>query len=70
MPSDKIVDCDNPMVGVTEHIINENERICVVTAYTDYETSVTLKTTDGWKTEEDNTFSLAGSETKVITIKR
>ncbi len=70
MPSNKVVECDNPMVGVTEHILSEKERICVVTAYTDYETSVTLKTTDGWKTEEDNTFSLAGSETKVITFKR
>ncbi|MBR5517893.1 MAG: cellulase family glycosylhydrolase [Clostridia bacterium] len=70
MPTDKIVECDNPMVGVTEHIVNENERICVVTAYTDCETSVTLTAKKEWKTEEKTDFTLSGSETKVIIFKK
>ena len=69
MPTNKVVECDNPMVGVTEHIVNENERICVVTAYTDCETSVTLTVKEGWKTEE-TAFILSGSETKVVVFKK
>lgn len=45
---DKAVSCENRMLGITEHPLNDNERIIVVTNYGNDTTDViTLK--DGWK---------------------
>lgn len=70
MPSRKIVDSENRLVGITEHELDENTRLCVVTAYTDCATSVSLIVKDGWIADENTDFLLDGSETKLITFHR
>jgi len=70
IPTRKVVECDNPMVGVTEHIIDENTRVCVATAYTDHSTSVKLNLKNDWHTDDDIEFSLEGSETKIVMLKK
>ena len=70
MLSDKIADCNNILVGITEHVLDDDTRVCVVTAYTDSETQVCLTIKDGWFSQDSTEFTLEGSETKVIIFKK
>ena len=70
IPTRKVVSCENHMVGITEHELSDTQRVCVATAYTDYDTSVSLIIPDDWKPNCKTDFLLHGSETKVIILNK
>jgi hypothetical protein len=70
IPTRKVVACENHMVGITEHELSDTQRVCVATAYTDYDTSVSLIIPDDWKPNCKTDFLLHGSETKVIILNK
>ncbi|MBE6626588.1 MAG: beta-mannanase [Ruminococcaceae bacterium] len=46
---EKIADCKNSSIGVTEHPVSETERIINVVNYCPYDQSETITLEDGWK---------------------
>lgn len=71
LKSDKILTSDNPMVGATEHPVNDAERVVIVTAYTENSTDVIFAVKDGWECKnfaEKQHFD--GSETKVFVFEK
>ena len=68
---DKIMSSDNPMVGLTEHPVNETERVVIATAYTENGTTATFTSQDGWYCGGlDKKQNFEGSETKVYILKK
>ena len=68
---DKIMSSDNPMVGLTEHPVNETERVVIATAYTENGTTATFTAQDGWCCDGlDKKQNFEGSETKVYILKK
>lgn len=79
--SDKVATVDSKMVGVTEHIVNDNERIIIAINYSSQSSDVTLSLKDGWKFSEvlkgsadlngdTAKVSLENVETSVFVIKK
>jgi hypothetical protein len=79
--SDKVASVDSKMVGVTEHIVNDNERIVIAINYGTENSNVTLTLKDGWKFAEtlkgsadlngdSAKVSLENVETSVFVIKK
>lgn len=77
--SDKIAQCNHIMAGMTEHIINDNERILVITNYSGKQETVTVSIPDGWKlkaslrgnaTEENGSikFDIDSADTVVVSV--
>lgn len=67
----KILTSDNYMLGITEHPVDEKERIVVVTAYTESDTEAVLKVNDDWCCDEfSGNQHFYGSETKVFVFKK
>ena len=59
------------MVGVTEHPINESERVVIATAYTENSTDAIFSVKNGWNCRnftEKQYFD--GSETKVFVFEK
>ncbi len=68
---DKIITSDNPMVCVTEHPVNEAERIVVITAYTEEETDASFSIKQGWQCDSfEYKQKFSGSQTKVFIFKK
>lgn len=73
----KAVDCTNRMIGITEHPVNENERIIVAVNYGD-DAEGSFMLDDGWsfdkaylgEVSEDLSFSLKNCKTVVFKIKK
>lgn len=70
LKTDKIMDCDHPLIGMTEHIISDQEHICVFTAYADTPQKTVLAIPEGWKADGDPSLALDGSETRVMIVKK
>jgi len=47
IPTDKVVSGNNPMIGITEHIANENTRIVVAVNYNPEVANMTCKLENG-----------------------
>ncbi len=59
--SERIADADTPTVGMTEHIVDENERLLVAVNYMPEENSAHIVLKDGWQVREVKSIGDAAS---------
>lgn len=67
MKTEKTVSCNNKMIGVTEHKVNENERIIVATNYSK-DTSTASMDLNGWKFKKALKGDIAVENTVNLTL--
>ena len=79
--SDKIAQCNELMAGITEHIVDDNERILVISSYADITKSVSVTIPEDWKLKSalrgdvtvdgnDIKFDIESADTVVIAVSK
>jgi hypothetical protein len=67
----RVVTCDNPQIGVTEHYFSDNEMAAVIINYSNTVHEVTLKVAEGWVVDNDfDSAEMTANSCRIIMLKK